>query len=79
MKPTLLLRKVLSCIFTLQTVHKEKINTHMVLHCTPKTYNFLKSVYLFKEKIQIVDIANGRTNERALSAMLTVERGYNIN
>ena len=41
--------------------------------------NFLKSVNLFKKKLQIADIANGRTNERALSAILTVERGYNIN
>jgi len=39
----------------------------------------LKSVNLFKKKLQIADIANGRTNERALSAILTVERGYNIN
>jgi hypothetical protein len=29
--------------------------------------------------LQITDIANGRTNEQALSAILTVERGYNIN
>jgi hypothetical protein len=51
----------------------------MVLQCTPETYNFLKSVNLFKKKLQIADIANGRTNERALSAILTVERGWNIN
>ena len=48
----------------------------MVLQCTPETYNVLKSVNLFKK---IADIANGRSNERALSAILTVERGYNIN
>jgi hypothetical protein len=36
-------------------------------------------MFYFKKKIQIADIANGRTNERALSAILTVERGWNIN
>jgi hypothetical protein len=34
---------------------------------------------VFKKKIQIVDIANGRTNEQVLSAILPVEREYNIN
>jgi len=29
--------------------------------------------------LQIADIANGRKNEQALSAIFPVERGYNIN
>jgi hypothetical protein len=58
--------------------HRKSKYTHGATMHTGDINNFeiRQSV---KKKLQITDIANGRTNEQALSAILTVERGYNIN
>ena len=60
-----------------RSYRKNKYTHGATLHTGDIT--FLKSVTVFQKNIQIANIANGRTNEHALSAILPVEQGYNIN